>query len=325
MTKAKAPKRAATSRPTPTPNEPDLPMGSTGQTHPSIGLGLWALGRWTSNDEKLTRATIERSVERRVRWYDTAEVYGAGRSERVLGDVLGTPRPGAAGPFVATKLSWEHLRKAQVRPALIGSLQRLGRTNVDLYLVHAPDPHVPIAETMGALEELWAEGRTKALGVSNFSVEELEAARAALGRAEIVVNQVRFNLLDRADGEPLQEYCRQHRIVLEAYSPLARGLLAGRYLDGGPVPTEVRRFADQPLDADRFNEILRQARALRDLARRAKVPMASIALHWLRREGAAPVFGASRPEQLDQVLDAWATRPTDEVLDAAQEIVRGPA
>lgn len=298
-------------------------MGTSARPHPTVGVGLWALGRWERADEERTRAAIARAMETGVGWFDTAEVYGSGRSERLLGDSLARAGAAADQPFVTTKLSWEHLRPSQVRPALLGSLQRLGRPRVDLYLVHAPDRHVPIADTMGALETLWSEGRFTSLGVSNFGLEEMEAARAALSKAELAVNQVRFSLFHRDEAEPILEYCRQHRIVVEAYTPLERGLLAGRYLDGGSVPSESRRFRSDLFGAAQFPEVRRRAKAIRELAEKASVPMASIALHWLVRRGAAPIVGASRPEHVDALHAAWATRPPDDVLDRADELARG--
>lgn len=324
MTKAKRPaRRSPKAPPAPPLSIPDLPLGRTGKTHPGLGLGLWALGRWTREDEDRTAATISRALALGIRWFDTAEVYGAGRSERLLGDVLVREGSIAPPPFLATKVSWEHLRAAQVRGALLGSLQRLGRSSVDLYLVHAPDPHVPVAATMEALEALWAEGRVGAIGVSNFSLEELKAARAALHRTDVSAVQVLYNLFDRTDGDSVADYCRKEGIVLEAYTPIARGLLAGRYLDGKRPPPEVRRFAHDLFEGDRFPVLVEKARALRALAEQEGVPMASLALHWLRRRGAAPLLGASRPEQVGELLEAWARIPRDAALDRADEITRG--
>lgn len=297
---------------------PGLPTG-----HPALGLGLWGLGRWTPDDEARTKATIARAWERGVRWFDTAEVYGGGRSERLLGEVLRRTAGGAPGAFVVTKVSWEHLRPSQVRASLVSSLERLARPSVDLYLVHAPDPHVPIADTMGALEALQAEGKVGAIGVSNFSLEELEEASRHLSRARIVVNQVEYNLFNREEGDPLLEYCRAHEIVLEAYSPLARGLLHGRYLDGERVPAEVERFVHRLFEPNRRDQVLGRARKLRDLARESQVPLASIGLHWLAARGVAPLVGMSRPEQVDSNLAAWAVRPSDRVLAEADAIARG--
>ena len=323
---ARSGKRKRTSSPTKAPppvkiDTVELPGGA--RPHPALGLGLWGLGRWTPEDEARTKATIGRAYERGLRWFDTAEVYGNGRSERLLGEVLARAPAGAPDAYVVTKVSWEHLRPNQVRAALIGSLERMARRSVDLYLVHAPDPHVPLSETMPVLEALWKEGKVHAIGVSNFSAEELEEASGHLAEAKIVVNQLRYNLFLRDDVDPVQEYCRRHGILIEAYTPLARGLLHGRYLDGGKVPREVRQFTHRLFEPDILPEVLARGRALRDLAREADVPLGSIALHWLRKMGAAPVFGASRPEQVDSNLAAWAVRPSDRVLERADRIARG--
>jgi aryl-alcohol dehydrogenase-like predicted oxidoreductase len=322
------PRQRKVAPPAPTPpaapaSEEGWPLGHTGRRHPPIGLGLWAMGRWTHDDETRTKAVANHAWARGLRWFDTAEVYGTGRSERILGELLS--RSGAAVPpaFVTSKLSWEHLRSDQVRASITGTLQRLGARSVDVYLVHAPDPHIPISETMEALERLWKEGKIGAIGVSNFSQAQLEEAQAALRETEIVVNQVRYSLLDRADGDDVLAYCRAHQIVVEAYTPLARGLLAGRYLDGKAPPPDVKRFAHDLFDNDRFPAVLDRARALRGLAKEAKVPMVSLALHWLAARGAAPVFGASDPKQVDEVLSAWAVRPSDGVLERADAIARG--
>ena len=291
--------------------------------HPALGLGLWALGRWNPEDEARTKATIGRAYEHGIRWFDTAEVYGNGRSERLLGEVLLRVPNAAPDAYVVTKVSWEHLRANQVKASLIGSLERMARRSVDLYLIHGPDPRVPLAETMGALEALWKEGRIGAIGVSNFSAEELEEAARHLSEAKIVVNQLRYNLFLRDDVDPVREYCQKHGILIEAYTPLARGLLLGRYLDGGRVPKEVRAFAHRLFEPDILPEMRARGQALRDLASDVKVPLGSIALHWLRKMGAAPVFGASRPDQIDSILAAWGVRPPDRVLDRADRIARG--
>ncbi len=315
-------RKPPTDAPVPNPVIDSVPLVAGGKQHPLLGLGLWGLGRWSAEDEARTKATLARAVERGVRWFDTAEVYGAGRSERLVGDVL-RRATGGSEALVVTKLSWEHLRASQVRASLVRSLERLGRRSIDVYLVHAPDPRVPLAETMGALEPLVREGLIGAIGVSNFSVDQLEEASRRLTSTRLVVNQVRYNLFDRDDAEAVLPYCREHGIVVEAYTPLARGLLHGRYLDGKRPPPEVRQYAQDLFGDSRLPEIVRQARALRDVAAEEGVPLASLALHWLRRQGAAPVFGASRPEQVDANLEAWARRPSEEALARADTIVRG--
>jgi len=323
-TPRRAPRRKRPGSPAIGPTEIEtVPLAVGPGRHPLLGLGLWGLGRWSVEDEARTKATIARAYELGVRWFDTAEVYGAGRSERLLGDVLRRAAGGGEGALVVTKLSWEHLRATQVRASLLRSLERLGRRSVDIYLVHAPDPHVPLEETMGALEALWKEGRVGAIGVSNFSVAQMEEAARHLAETRLVVNQVRYNLFDREEAEAVLPYCRDHGIVVEAYTPLARGLLHGRYLDGRRPPPEVRQFAQDLFGESRLPEILEQVRLLRQLADEVNVPLASIALHWLRARGAAPVFGASRPDQVEANLAAWRSRPPDGILERADAIVRG--
>ncbi|MGA7860339.1 MAG: aldo/keto reductase [Thermoplasmata archaeon] len=318
---AATPRRKATASSATSALKGGFPLGRTGRIHPPLGLGLWALGRWRPEDEARTKATIGHALERGIRWFDTAEVYGAGRSERILGDVFYRAGPAATDALVVTKLSWEHLRPAQVRPALMGSLQRLGRSKVDLYLIHSPDPRVPLSDTMPPLEALWKEGKIGAIGVSNFSVQQMVEARAALRETDVVVNQVLYNLFERADGDEILPYCRKEGIIVEAYTPLARGLLAGRYLTG-TVPVGPARSTGL---RERMPEVQAMALQLHGLAKDAGVPMASLALHWLSERGVAPLFGASQPEQVDEVLTAWAARPTAAVLARADAIARGDA
>jgi aryl-alcohol dehydrogenase-like predicted oxidoreductase len=324
----KAPSRPPAGASAESSTPPAAPIGSVPlvagrKAHPALGLGLWAQGRWTPADEARTKATIGRAYERGFRWFDTAEVYGGGRSERILGDVLARAAGGAPEVFLTTKVSWEHLRPAQVKASLINSLERLGRPAVDLYLIHAPDAKVPLAETIPALEALWKDGRIGAIGVSNFGMEELEEAARHFTQTRIAVNQVRYNLFDRDEADPVREYCRTHEILLEAYSPLARGLLHGRYLDAEKPTAEFKRFIQRQSETDLLPELLGRARALQAFAKEADVPLASIALHWLERNGAAPIVGASRPDQVDGNLTAWGVHPPASVLDRADAIARG--
>jgi myo-inositol catabolism protein IolS len=299
-------------------------MGKSGRRHPPLGLGLWNLGRWTPKEETGVRPVIDAALEARVPWLDTAEVYGGGRSEQLLGDALARLEPGAPRPFLSSKLSYDHLRARQVRPSLQGTLRRLGLASIDLYLVHFPNPHVPLAETMGELAALQTEGKVGAVGVSNFSVEELEASREALGKIDLVVNQLPFNLLEREEAQPVQEYCRQHGIVIEAYSPLARGLLAGRFRTAGPRAGDPRRGRGL-FDPEHWPTTRARVRALNALAEESGVSLVALALHWLFAQGAAPVFGSGTVEQLHATLEAARARPAKEVLERADRIARGDA
>jgi aryl-alcohol dehydrogenase-like predicted oxidoreductase len=297
-------------------------MGRHGRMHPPLGLGLWNLGRWTPKEEAGLRPVIDAALESRVPWLDTAEVYGGGRSEQLLGDALARREPGAPRPFLSSKLSYDHLRARQVRPSLQGTLRRLGLASLDLYLVHFPNPRVPLVETMGELAALQREGKVGAVGVSNFSLEELEAARAALGETELVANQLPFNLLERGEAAPVQEYCRRNGIVIEAYAPLARGLLAGRFRTAGPRAGDPRRGRGL-FDREKWPTTRAKVRALNALAEETGVPLVAIALYWLLAQGAAPVFGSGTVEQLRATLEAARSPPAKEVLERADRIAWG--
>jgi aryl-alcohol dehydrogenase-like predicted oxidoreductase len=322
----RAPK-ATPSAPKPVAPGEGIPLGRSGQKHPPFGVGLWNNGRWDVRDVEKLRAAVTRALEVGIPWLDTAEVYGAGRSERLLGDALSQREAKALQPFISTKLSWEHLRPSMIRPALLGSAGRLGVGRIDAYLIHAPDPAVPIPPTMQALETLQGEGRFQHLGVSNFALEDLEIAQGALPSGQVVINQIKWNLLEPGEGPALRDYCRKNGVVLEAYTPLAGGVLAGRFLDGkGPTRADSRsRRGAFKVEEGEDNPLLGRARQLRDLAKDAEIPLASVALHWLARQGAAPLVGVSSPAQVDQLLELWAEVPTQRLLDRAEEVAGGVA
>lgn len=190
-------------------------LGSTGVQVPEIGLGLWQY--------RGGPAPIHRAIELGGNLLDTAERYG---TERVLGEAL---RERRAQAFVATKVAGEHLRYDDLLAAAEASLQRLGTGSIDLYQVHWPNSRVPIAETMRAMERLADQGLVKHIGVSNFSVGQLQEAQAALRNHPVVSNQVLYNLLDREIERELLAYCQQQNVTVIAYSPLAQaGLVGGR-------------------------------------------------------------------------------------------------
>jgi len=196
-------------------------LGRTGEKVSTIGMGTWRIGHFRSQDERERQiGALRRGVELGINHIDTAEMYAQGRSEEVVGDAIKGIRERV---FIATKVSPGHLRHDDVLKACRASLQRLKSSYIDLYQIHWPDPTVPIKETMSAMDDLLEAGLIRYVGVSNFSVKETEAARAALSRAEVVSNQVEYSLRNRyVEGEILP-YCAREKITLIAYSPLATG------------------------------------------------------------------------------------------------------
>lgn len=193
-------------------------LGTTGLQIPEIGLGTWNYHGGT--------APILAGLQAGARFIDTAESYG---SEPLVAQAIVGQRERV---FLATKISPEHFAPAEVFKSADESLRRLRTDHIDLYQLHEPNSKIPIAETMGAMEELVDSGKVRFIGVSNFSASELARARAAMRKHPIVANQVRYNLTDRTIEQELLGYCRRHGITVIAYSPLGRELQ--RVLDRDP-------------------------------------------------------------------------------------------
>ncbi|MBM4436044.1 MAG: aldo/keto reductase [Actinobacteria bacterium] len=218
-----------------------LPLGPTAQRVPKIGFGT---ARFHGG-----AGVLRRAVELGAGFIDTAESYNAwgdepGVAETLVAEELG----GVTGEVVvATKISPENLRFDDVIRHALASRERLRVPSIDLYQVHAPNPAIPIAETMRALERLVDEGVIRRIGVSNFDVEDLQAAQDALRTQPLVANQVRYNLFDREVEARVLPYCQEHRITVSAHTPLALGRFTGRPGAGvlALVARETNRTAAQ--------------------------------------------------------------------------------
>src|SRR5215813_1983688 len=188
------------------------PLGNTGVMVPEIGLGVW---RYSGGVEPLRRGMELGSI-----LIDTAEIYG---TEDIVGQAVRGLRDRV---FIATKVSGDHLRYDDVLRAAEASLHRLDTGYIDLYQIHWPNGSVPIHETMRAMEVLVDRGVVRHVGVSNFSVQELRAAQAAMSKYPIVSNQVLYNLNRREIEGELLPYCLTSRVTIIAYTPLDDGRLA---------------------------------------------------------------------------------------------------
>ena len=207
-------------------------LGKTGEKIQALGIGTWGIGGFSypdySNDE-LAIEIIRFAVEIGMNFIDTAEMYGAGHSEELVGEAIKGIREKV---FIATKVLPTNFRYEDVIKACERSLRRLKTSYIDLYQLHWPNPSIPIKETMRAMERLANEGKIRYIGISNFSVEETIEAMNALSKYEIVSNQVEYSLLVRDIEKDLLDFCRKNKITVIAYSPLARGeLLKGKYYE----------------------------------------------------------------------------------------------
>ncbi len=165
---------------------------------------------------------LRRGIELGINLIDTAEIYSGGGSEEVVGEAIKDRRDSV---FITTKVSPSHLHHDDVISACEGSLRRLGVKHIDLYQVHWPNPAIPIRETMNAMERLVREGKVRHIGVSNFSVEQMNEARDALAKYELASNQVEYSLTNRAIEKDILPHCKEEHITVIAYSPLARGAI----------------------------------------------------------------------------------------------------
>ena len=194
---------------------------------PALGLGTFGMGEGraagTSDDEGDIEA-IRLAIELGMIHIDTAERYAAGHSEEVVADAI---EPFDRGDlFVTTKVWHNHLRREDLISSMKASLKRLRQDYVDLYLVHWPNPEVPLKETMKALEHCAEEGYTRLIGVSNFSTELIVEAQSHLEEHTLVANQVNYSLMEQGSRSELLPYCQENDIILVAYTPLAKGKLA---------------------------------------------------------------------------------------------------
>jgi diketogulonate reductase-like aldo/keto reductase len=194
-------------------------LGNTGTQIPEVGIGTW--------DYHGGPDPLRKGLEAGALFVDTAESYG---SEPVVSEAIVGLRDRV---FLATKVSPQHFRRADLFKAADDSLVRLRANYIDLYQLHEPNDRIPLEETLGAMEELVERGKVRFIGVSNFSVEQLQRAQRAMRKQTIVSNQVRFSLIDRTIDQALMAYCERNKITIIAYSPLARGFQ--RILDCDPA------------------------------------------------------------------------------------------
>ncbi len=289
-----------------------------------MGVGNWAWGDrifWGGRrlySDADSRAAFEASVAAGITFVDTAEVYGLGRAERLLGQFM---RESGQQVTIATKfypMPWRWAKGA-MRRALRGSLRRLGVSRVDLYQIHFPVPPRPIEFWVDALADMVQEDLTRAVGVSNYDTDQMRRAYEVLARRGVTLasNQVEYSLLHRdPEQNGLMAACEELGVRLIAYSPLAKGLLTGKYTpENLPTGLRKRSFREK---AGRVQPLVARLREIGE-AHGGKTP-AQVALNWTIRKGVLPIPGARNAQQAEQNAGALGWHLTDEevaVLDEA--------
>jgi aryl-alcohol dehydrogenase-like predicted oxidoreductase len=276
-----------------------------------IGLGTWAIGGWMwgGSDDARSIETIRGAVQSGINLIDTAPVYGFGHSEELVGKALEGIRDQVV---IATKvaLEWpdEKVRRnasaTRIRQEIEDSLRRLRTDRIDLYQVHWPDPLVPHEETAIELEKLRQEGKILAIGVSNYSTEQMDGFRK---HAPLAAIQPPYNLFERTIEADVLPYAKQHGLTVLAYGALCRGLLSGRMHSDTTFDGDDLRKADPKFQAPRFTHYLDAVEALRQFAHeRHGKSVLSLAIRWILDQGPTiALWGARKPEQLAGLDEAF--------------------
>jgi len=254
-----------------------------------VGLGCNNFGRRL--DLEATRAVVDAALAVGITFFDTADVYGDGNSERFLGEILAGRRDQVV---LATKFGMAgDGSREYLRGAIDASLNRLNTDYVDVYYYHRPDRATPIAETVSAMRELVDEGKVRAIGVSNFSAEQLDEAVAA---GPVAALQNRYSLLEREAEADVLPRCEELGVAFVPYFPLASGLLSGKYRRGEPAPPGSRLEGSDALSDEAFDRI----EGLEEFTRSRGHTLLELAIAGLASQPAIPsvIAGATTPEQV---------------------------
>jgi aryl-alcohol dehydrogenase-like predicted oxidoreductase len=304
-------------------------LGSSDLEVSEISLGSWLTFAGGVGFEQ-TRACTDAAFDDGINFFDTANVYGRGAAESAWGEILaGRPRDSYV---LATKV-WGQmsddpadrgLSAAQIGKQIDASLARLRTDYVDLYQAHRFDPDVPIEETIEALQQVVASGKARYLGFSEWTAEQLQAAIDLAGPDLFVSSQPQYSMLWRAPEAELFGLCAANGISQIVWSPLAQGVLTGKYRPGQAPPSDSRAAnSDMNVAMNRLmdDDVLEAVDRLRPVADEAGLSMAELALAWVLRrpELASAIVGASRPEQVHANTRASGTQLTPDTLAAVEE------
>ena len=294
----------------------------------AVAIGTWAIGGWMwgGTDETESVATIQAAFEHGINVVDTAPVYGFGRSEEIVGRAIAESGL-RSSVIIATKvgLQWDGGRvsrnasRARIMREVEDSLRRLRTDYIDIYQVHWPDPLITIEETADAMHQLFAQGKIRAIGVSNFSLVQMERFRRI---APLHVLQPPYNLFERGIEADILPYCRKHGIAMLGYGALCRGLLSGRMQADTTFDGDDLRRTDPKFLQPRFSQYVAAVAQLDRLAQRFGKRVIQLAVRWMIDQGiTTALWGARHPGQLEPVdevtgwsLDASAKAEIDRIL-----------
>lgn len=291
-----------------------LKLDSLNKETPGIGLGTWAIGgvMWGGTDEQESIKTIQSAIDKGITLIDTAPAYGFGKSEEITGKALKN-YVDRDKIIVATKagLEWdkdENLSRNSSRDRIFkeidDSLTRLQLDYIDIYQIHWPDSQTPFEETAQAMNELLEKGKIKAIGVSNYSSEQMDEFRK---HAPLHFCQPPYNLFERDAEEDVFPYCKEHDIKLITYGALCRGLLSGKMNPDTEFKGDDLRKDDPKFQQPRYKDYLDAVDKISHFAEsKYKKKVIHLAVRWILDQGAdIALWGARKPGQLDAIDEVW--------------------
>lgn len=307
-------------------------LGSSDLMVSEIGLGSWLTYSGGIERDQIERCT-QTAYESGINFFDTANIYGKGASEQAWGEILSAyPRHSY---ILATKLFFpmteadKGLSALQIHKQIDASLKRLKTDYIDLYQCHRFDTETPIEETMEALSELVKTGKVRYIGFSEWSPEQIEAGLQVIGAEKFVSSQPQYNMIWRSPEHGVFQICEKYQISQIVWSPLAQGVLTGKYKPGVPVPPDSRAanpemsksIAERYLDNG--THTLEAVQRLEPIARNLGITMSQLALAWVlqHREVASVIIGASRPEQIKENILAVDARVPPNVLTEIDRVL----
>lgn len=291
-------------------------LGQTDLELTVIGLGTWAIGGpwqfgWGPQDDEASIRTILTAIDAGINWIDTAPIYGCGHSEEIVGRAL---KQMSRKPLVATKcgLLWNDKRekygcldRASIIKECDDSLRRLGVETIDLYQMHWPDPDEQIEEGWEAMASLVQAGKVRYIGVSNYTVAQLERIGKIHPPASL---QPPYSMLHRDIEKDLLGYCGEHKIGVVVYSPMQKGLLTGKFSQEHMqhLPEGDHRRIDPDFQGQKFERNLQIVAALKPIAERSGKTVAQLAIAWVlrRQEVTAAIVGARKQKQIEETVRA---------------------
>jgi len=306
-------------------------LGHNGPTLTVIGFGAWAIGGswefgWGPVDDKESIKAIHRGLDLGINWIDTAAVYGLGHSEEVVAQALRGIRNEI---FVATKcgMVWnergevtKNLKPSSIRKEVEDSLRRLQTEYIDLYQFHWPDSRTPVEESWSTMAELKREGKVRNIGVCNFSVADLERCRPI---APIQSLQPPYNMVRREVEKDLLACCRTHDIGVVAYSPMASGLLTGKF-DFERLARDDWRRNDKRFNEEGRAKVTKLLEQLQPIALQNKISLGELAVAWVLRNDniTSAIVGARKTWQIEEVVGAANIQLSTTDINAVDSLLK---